>query len=302
MQLRRKKRNLTAGLAARRSARVLRLAIVGRLVEVVEKVRAVTVRRQGMMPAQPGVEQLKATVPVLVIGAVQAQVEARQDDRTDRVQQRAHQRQWLSMAACLHESRVGRTHWRSLTRLDQSSPWTLSCQRARAQVTHYSSRPRFLDGLTCFPPAIAIRTRVRPVFRVACRRLRSVAIIRRRLAGFLLVWHVVALHGLPMLHQAFHRNNDVHEHGGLRWLQPRTPHVHAKGEMHEPSKTPASTAWPRQPLPQRLRPASDAGAPPLHPAFGPAHGSSVLLALTRPTALAPAERFQGFRRSRETVQ
>ncbi len=126
------------------------------------------------------------------------------------------------------------------------------------------------------------------------------ALFRRRLAGLLLVLYVVALHGLPALHQAFHRNDHVHELGGLRWLRPLAPHVHATGELHQPSEPTAETAWPRQRLPELLGAAAEACAPPLHLALGPAHGSSALLAPIQQAALVQACSVQSFCLSRET--
>jgi hypothetical protein len=149
-------------------------------------------------------------------------------------------------------------------------------------------------------PARAILIIIGLVFGIACRRLRSVALFRRRLAGLLLVLYVAALHGLPALHQAFHRNDHVHELGGLRWLRPLPPHVHATGELHQPSEPTAERAWFGQRLPQLLRAAEETCAPPLHLALGPAHGSSALLAPIQQAELAEVCCVQSFRLSRET--
>lgn len=112
--------------------------------------------------------------------------------------------------------------------------------------------------------------------------------LRRPLASLLLALYVIVLHGLPALHQAFHRNDHVHELGGLRWLGPRGPHVHAAGERHEPAEAAEQPCAPRSV--ERLRAAAKVWAPPLHVALGPAHGCSALLAPAQPAALPPASR------------
>ena len=100
---------------------------------------------------------------------------------------------------------------------------------------------------------------------------------RRWLAQLLLVLYVAFVHGLPALHLGLHKNDHVHELGGLRWLQPRlhahalsTPHPGPDHEVHADERN-------RQ---ARLRPVK--GSPALgfalHLALGPSHGQQSLLA------------------------
>jgi hypothetical protein len=115
--------------------------------------------------------------------------------------------------------------------------------------------------------------------------------MRRRLAGLLLVLHVAVLHGLPALHLAWHRDDHVHALGGLRWLRPPPPHVHAPGEQHpaDDQESPAPDESRHAP-PHHLRAAANAPTSPLalHLAAGPAHAQSVLLAALPPVFRAPS--------------
>jgi hypothetical protein len=100
---------------------------------------------------------------------------------------------------------------------------------------------------------------------------------RRWLAQLLLVLYVAFVHGLPALHLGWHKNDHVHELGGLRWLQPRL-HAHALSTAH-PGPVHEVHADERE-CQARLRPVK--GSPALgfalHLALGPSHGQQSMLA------------------------
>ena len=99
------------------------------------------------------------------------------------------------------------------------------------------------------------------------------------LSTLLLVLYVAAVHGLPALHLGWHKNDHVHELGGLRWLPARhhahphvlsSPHTDHLYEVHADERA----SWPR------LRPVEGASSPglALHLSIGPSHGQQSLLA------------------------
>mgnify|MGYP006992470272 CR=1 FL=1 len=102
---------------------------------------------------------------------------------------------------------------------------------------------------------------------------------RRWPALLLLVMYVAGVHGLPVLHLGWHKNDHVHELGGLRWLQPRLhAHTYASSNPH-PGPVHETHAHERERQPS-LRPLEGASSPALalHLALGPSHGQQSLLA------------------------
>lgn len=127
------------------------------------------------------------------------------------------------------------------------------------------------------------------VLSVSGRRLRSPLVVRRRLASLLLVLYVAVAYGLPALHQVFHKNDHVHEGGGLRWLR-RLPHVHADGATHEALEIVDDSDAPGPGSGARLRTARGEAAQSAMPhlAGGPLHGQQVLLPPLQLVSVAPA--------------
>jgi hypothetical protein len=101
------------------------------------------------------------------------------------------------------------------------------------------------------------------------------------LAGLWLVLYVVTVHGLPALHQAFHRNDHVHEMGGLRWVRRASSHRHVGADACAAAARPSAQASMRADTGDSVE-----GLPP-HQAAGPAHASSALLTPSRLLSLAP---------------
>jgi hypothetical protein len=109
------------------------------------------------------------------------------------------------------------------------------------------------------------------------------------LAGLWLVLYVVTVHGLPALHQAFHRNDHVHEMGGLRWVRRASSHRHvgAEASAAHPSAARAAAARPGAQASMRADTGDSVEGLPPHQAAGPAHASSALLTPSRLLSLAP---------------
>jgi hypothetical protein len=133
------------------------------------------------------------------------------------------------------------------------------------------------------------------VKRAAAKSLGPQPIRRLWLAQLLLIVYVAAVHGLPALHLGWHKNDHVHELGGLRWLsRPLPVHTHAHVGGHLAADDAADDAHASSPDDHnsrpRLRPAIDASAQlgPQHLALGPSHGQQSLIAPTADVVLAAA--------------
>lgn len=106
---------------------------------------------------------------------------------------------------------------------------------------------------------------------------------RRWLSQWLLVLFIAAVHGVPGLHLVWHKNNHVHDLGGIRWLaaaREAHPHVHTTPHHVEhaaetTASTVALTASTRVPRAEFVAGLASVEGPP-HLALGPAHGQQSL--------------------------